>query len=38
LNSGGAGLINAEGVKAKLKKLVDESGKDFNYLLMHYLM
>jgi predicted nucleotidyltransferase component of viral defense system len=31
-------LINAESVKTKLKKLADESGKDFNYLLMHYLI
>ena len=30
--------MNVDRVKAKLKKIADESGKDFNYLLMHYLI
>jgi predicted nucleotidyltransferase component of viral defense system len=36
--SGGDGLTNTESVKSRLKKIADESGKDFNYLLMHYMI
>jgi predicted nucleotidyltransferase component of viral defense system len=31
-------LTNTGSVKAKLKKIADESGKDFNYLLMYYMV
>jgi predicted nucleotidyltransferase component of viral defense system len=31
-------LTSAESIKAKLKKLADKAGKDFNYLLMRYLI
>jgi predicted nucleotidyltransferase component of viral defense system len=30
--------MNVESVKTRLKKLADETGKDFNYLFMHYLI